>query len=470
MRGVGPWLLALAAACAGPSSPADDAGAQGPREAAWRPLPHAEVVSEPSAEEADPDVWTLDAILARVGAANPNLGQARAHLELAHAARREANASLWPQLSLGLDFASTDNPGQAFGMLLNQQRLSLGPGFDATPGVTENWREEVRLDWALFAPGRREQRLAAGAGEEAARLGSEAVERRLVNAAVQAWLGLRAAAALEGVAAESVSVVEQRLEQTRKRHDEGVALRADVLRFEVRLAAARQDAARARLEVSTAESMLNALMGRGPHAPLELAAEEIEVAPELPAELDALLDLAAEQRLDLRAAGEQVRMAGLQCRAARAERLPVLGGFAAYDIDGRDPTLDTELDSYLVGVGLRLPFSAGTGARIEQARAGERMARERERALSIDVGREVRSAWEELATARETDALAAAAVDAAEEAYRIVAAAQDAGGATATDVLEAADMREQARVRAVAARAGVQMARAKLAVAVGGVR
>jgi hypothetical protein len=66
--------------------------------------------------------------------------------------------------------------------------------------------------------------------------------------------------------------------------------------------------------------------------------------------------------------------------------------------------------------------------------------------------------------------LAASAERAADEAYRVIAEAQDAGAATVTDVLEAEDARRGARVRAVAARSGLQLARARLVAATGGIR
>lgn len=445
-------------------------GAEGEaRRAAPPPEPIEGVpVDEPASEVRSE--WTLEAILDRIALVNPTLGSALARLDEAEAARKEAVAAYFPELSLGLDYLSTDEPARAFAVLLNQQKLSLGPGFDPAPGSVENWREEVRLDWPLFAPGRGESRRAAEAGAEAARLTRESIERRLLNSGVQEWLGLRAARELEGVARESIAVVESRLEQTRRREREGAALRADVLRLEVRLAAARQEAAHAALVVRMAESSLNQLMGQPPDAPLALAAQEIVVGASLPGELDALFAAAEAGRRDLAAAAHGVRMHGFRREASKAERLPSLGAFAAYDVNGADLAIDTDLAYYVVGVGLHLPFSARTGAKVRQAAALERRAREELRELALSVAREVRDAFEALAAARESLGFAEASVDAAREAFRILAEAQDAGGATVTDVLESEDARKKASVRLVAAQAGVQIALTRLVGATGGVR
>ena len=467
-RALAALTLGLLAGCAG--SRVDD----GPviLGDAWRGVraPEPAAQPEPAPAPQEPSPWTLDAVLARIAAANPTIGVARARLEEAEAARREARAAYWPELSLGLEYLNTDNPAQAFAVLLNQRALTLGPGFDADPGATDNWRKEVRLDWPLLAPGRDAQHQAAREGEEVARLMGESAHNRLLNAGVQGWLGLGAARELELVARESIAVVEQRLAQTARRHAEGAALRADVLRLEVRLAGARQGAARAALTVREAESALNRLMGRAPDAPLELADEAFEVGPALPGTLDALLEAARAERRDLQATVHRVRLAGFERERSRAGNYPRLQLFAAYDIDGPDLSIDEDLDSYTVGVGLRLPLSARTEAGVRRAGAQERAAREELRELSLAIAQEVHDAWEALATARETLALSETAVGAAEEAFRIVAEAQDAGAATVTDVLEAEDARRGARVRDVAARAALQIARARLVAATGGIR
>lgn len=414
--------------------------------------------------------WTLEAVLDRIAGASPTVARAQVRIDEARAALREAHASYWPELSLNVSYVATDEPAQAFALLLNQERLSLGPGFDATPGSTENWREEVRLDWALFAPGRAEQRAAANEGQQAAALYGAAIEKRLLNAGVQAWLGLHAALELERVAWSSVTTVEQRIEVTRKRFVEGAALQADVLRLEVRVAAARDEAVRARRDVERARHALAALMDVRPSELHELDNAPIHVGETLDDPLEALLERAATDRADLAALAHKARVEGHSRKAQEAGRLPTLGLFASYALDNQDAAIDTDLDKYVVGVGLRLPLSARTGPRIDSARARERGAALALRELALEIEREVRDARSEQVAVQQSLELAGSAVVAAEEAYRVLALAQDAGGATVTDVLEAQDALNRARVRQVAASAGVQIARARLVAAIGGVR
>ncbi len=461
--------LVLAPSCA---TDAAARGSTGPRPSIARttraPAHDASAPADPQRVADQP--WRLSEVLERIASGSPTLGQALARIDQARAAVREARASYAPELSLQVDFVATDDPAQAFALLLNQERLSLGPAFDPTPGSTRNWREQVRLDWPLFAPGRSQAHAAAREGELAARAQSEAIERRLLNAGVQSWLALRAALELERVARESIAAVEQRLEQTRVRAREGAALQADVLRFEVRVAASRDEAARAQFSVARARNALAALMDVRAEELLRVDSAPVEVGAELESELGALLERARRERADLTALAHRVRTAELASSAREAERLPSLGLFASYAFDDQDLRLDSDLDKYLVGVGLRVPLSARTGPRIEGARAQERVAALELRSLELEIEREVRDAWAEEAAARQSLALAQSAIQAAEEAFRVLSLAQDAGGATVTDVLEAQDALNLAKVRGVAASAGVQLARARLVAAIGGVQ
>jgi outer membrane protein TolC len=420
--------------------------------------------------ERTPGEWTLDAVLAEIAAANPTLARAEAGLALARERLAEARAATWPELTLGTGVVSTDEPAAAFAFLLDLEQLDLGPGFDPTPDSVETWRSEARLDWAILAPGRREARHAAEAGELAAAHAREAVEQRLANAGVQAWLSLAAARALEEVARESVDVVAARLQQTRVREAEGAALRADVLRLEARHAGARRQAASAAYAARAAESALNHLMGRAPGVPIALAAEELEIGADLPGDLDGLDALARERRPDLLSAAHRARAMEHEIERAGAADRPVLAAFAGLQADSEDIGFDSDLVSSTLGIGLRWTLSASTNPRERAARAQARAAREELRELAHAAAREVRDAHDSLAVARETRELAEAEWRAAAEAFRLVAEAQDAGAATATDVLEAEDARRTARGHETAARYGVLLARARLVAATGGVR
>ncbi len=452
-----------------------------PQSAAFSPLPsQTEQAPHPGsdspgnawlAEKHEPgQPWTLPQVLEQISNHNPDLVRARAGVQRAQAGLRMNQASYWPELSLGVQYLATDNPGLAFGTLLNQQRLNLGPGFDATPGSTENWRKELRVDWSLWNPERAAQNDASQAAERGAQAMLMHVDQELRNAGVQAWFGLQAARSLKEVQDESVVVVEERVQVTKKRMELGAALKADVLRLQVRLAQAQQSAARADLQVQTASSGLNRLMARGPRAALEFERGTLLDTPNLSPpskDLDQLVTLALDQRKDMLAARQNLERLQHEERAAKRSGGPRISAFGAYSVDGHDINMDTDLDSYVLGVGLHLPFSKRTPARQADSRAQLMAARAALQGLSLTIQNQVSDAQDNLRAARIQLQLSSSAIDTSEEAYRITAEAQDAGGATVTDVLEAQDARRQAQVAQVAARYNVQIAQAQLAKAIG---
>ncbi|MEZ5974557.1 MAG: TolC family protein [Planctomycetota bacterium] len=412
---------------------------------------------------------TLAQILDRISAANPNLDLARAGLVGAEAGVAMEQAANWPEWSLGLNYGATNNPAMAFGMLMNQRAVDFAGGFDPDPGHTDNWREEVRVDWLLWSADRSARQRSADERSAGAAAGMRHADQVLRTAGVQAWYGLRAARAMEVVVNESIAVVRERLETTERRRAEGAALKADVLRLQVRLAQARQDAAQARLQAETAHTGLNRLMARRADAPLALAEEgDAWQVPQPPTrDLMGCIELALDQRQDLQAAQSAWQSAQSGYDAARRAGGVQVRAFGTYGFDSDTLELDTDQDSYAYGLGVVLPFSKRTRAGEAMARAQVLAARAQLDTLSNQVQAEVRGALSALQAAEVQLELASTAVDTASEAYRIVAEAQDAGGATVTDVLEAEDARRRAQVNLVATRFQVQIAQARLAGATG---
>ncbi len=414
--------------------------------------------------------WTLEMVLRRIQAANPNLAIAETHIQEARAAISEAKAAYLPTLTLSETYFSSNNPGRAFWTLLNQHRLSLGPSFDATPGATENWRTEVRAQWALFAPGRREGQRGAREARRSAEAMRRFVERRLLNAGVQAFEGLIAAQDLAQVIRESVGVVSERLQTTKERRDQGLALEVDVLRLRTRLAKAKQEAQSADLAAKQAEAALNHLMGLRADSPLVIASRDIGVLETLPPTLNQAIRRARAERGDLRAASHRVLMRNWEKKGNKAARLPSLVAFGAYDIDARDPDLDAYYDSYEAGVALSWKLDPAVGPKIRKAMARLRRERERLRGLLLDAAKEVRMAWDNLQVAKSQLALASEGAKTAGEAWRLISSAYDNGGATLTDLLEAVNARKTARTRKSAAEAAVRIAKLRLIGAMGGVK
>ncbi|GEM_PF-511602 len=437
-----------------------------------RNLPRGSRKDSGAGDEPISETWSLDQVLTRIKEANPRLSIAEANLEAARAALDEAKAAYRPILSLSRSYLVTDEPGTAFGLLLNQQRLSLGPSFDATPGTIDNHRTEARVDWTLFAPGRLDRKRAAGAAARAAEIARRAAEHRLLNAGVQAWLGLKAADALHRASLDNARIVGERLAELRKRRELGAALEADVLRMEARLALSRRDVEAAKLVRNKAEAALDHLMGLPSTTRIDLggtAAEEVRRSA-LPETLEEALARARRTRLDLRARAWLLRSREFEVAGAEATRKPVLSAFGAVDLDGEDFGIDSDLTSYQAGIFLSWTLDPGREARIRRAKSGLRKDLAAFRAFVLDLSKEVRQAWDALELARRNLELARKGERAAVEAWRIVSKAHGAGAATTTDLLAAERSRSAAVLRRTAAETALSIAEIRLLGSMGGIQ
>jgi outer membrane protein TolC len=157
-------------------------------------------------------------------------------------------------------------------------------------------------------------------------------------------------------------------------------------------------------------------------------------------------------------------------KGKKAARLPSLVAFGAYDVDAKDPDLDSYFDSFEAGVALSWKLDPAVGPRIRQAQAKLRRERENLRVLLLDAAKEVRLAWDRLQVAKSQLALAGEGAKTAVEAWRLISSSYDNGSATLTDLLEAVNARKTARTRKSAAEAAVRIAKLRLIGAMGGVK
>lgn len=105
----------------------------------------------------------------------PAVAQARAVADVAFSRQKAAKAGLFPSLSLDAGFLSSDDPVDAFGLALKQQRFSLSE-FAASdpnhPGFARDWSAGVSAAWSvdLFGSARAQESGAKSAAEAADRV------------------------------------------------------------------------------------------------------------------------------------------------------------------------------------------------------------------------------------------------------------------------------------------------------------
>lgn len=412
---------------------------------------------------------TLEHALALALDRNPGLRAVRQRLGEAHARLAEAEAAFYPQVSGRVTYLGTDNPAQAFGLIVAQRRFS--PTDDVNdPGYTEGFRPEVVVSFPVFRGG------ADWAGREAASLGVEAsaheqaaVRNALQAAVVSAFHLALAAREQVGVTEASAAAVERELADARTRLATGTAVRAEVLSLEVRLAEAREGTLRARNAVDRAHTALRALLACPAGHPLELAEPARDDGEDLPLTLEEALARAGAQRPELLRAERFVSIREREVDREWGAYLPRVDLFGSYGHDERDLELTRERDNFAVGVQVELDLFGGfrTASRVQAARHRLAEAREELAAARLHVQQEVADAFLTLGEAQERVRVTEAAVSAAEEAFELVRVQYETGGETVTRLLGTEAARAGARSRAVAARHDLRRARAELRRALG---
>ncbi len=439
------------------------------RHAEPAPPPPQEAPKAPEAPPAPEGPLTLDRALTTAFGRNPNLRAAAERIGAAQARVGEAASAFYPNVALRSSYVRTDNPAQAFGMIVAQRRFS--PALDVNdPGTTENYRSEVTGFLSLFRGWQDVNNVeAAKHGARAASLERAAIRNALGEAVVATWYAILGAREQVEVARASAAAVESELAEARKRFEAGALLKSDVLSLEVRLAAAREGQVRARNAVRGAVEGLRVLLAAAPGEALEIDPEPPPGETPVVASTEEALERAFANRPEILAAAELAEIRRRELEAQRGAWLPRVDAFGSWGQDHDTFEWDHDQDNWTLGVVAELDLFSGFRS-TERARAAERRLAEA-RALQdqarLEIEGEVRTVLLSLEDARERVGVTEKSVAAAEEALRLVGEQYKAGTATVTRYLEAEAALADARSRAIAARYDVRRAQARLKKAIG---
>jgi outer membrane protein TolC len=233
--------------------------------------------------------------------------------------------------------------------------------------------------------------------------------------------------------------------QARSRVESGLAVEADLLRSQVYLASAQQQQIQATGQGEVARASLNRLMGEALYKAFGETAPLARATYPLPSE-ETLLSELRMRRPDYRRLESEVRQAELEVRARRAQFLPTLSAFAAWEADNPSFT-QAGGSNWAAGLSLRWnAFAGGSDAAVLQAarhhmEQKQRQLRAMESAMALEVHKalvQVRSAEQQVKAMQAAEAQSA-------ESLRILRNRYEAGLATVTDMLSAEAARSAAR-------------------------
>ncbi len=405
---------------------------------------------------------SLEEAIAQAERTNPRLQAVAARRDAVSAQARATAGMLSPQVSVSGWLAQgtvANMLTSAPGVMPDSMRMAEREGFSSA---------QVKLAVPLFTGGRLQ------AMASATRRESEAMSAEVQEMVQEVRLEVTERYLQALLRRQLVGVAEQRLqaqqEQTRimtQLYEVGKVPLAYLLRSRAAEAEAKQDLATARNEFQKSLLDLQVSMGVSPTGEVPLPSDLQEPAFHLPSDADEATRRALQHRALLQAQQRLLQMRQLERRAAQGASLPQTYLTASGDwtkIQGMSVQ-----SGYTVALVLSVPLWTGgqLEARVREASSREMGQQASLRAAQLQVENEVRRAWLDIQTARSNLATAEAALQDAEEAYRVAVLRVNEGKAPFVEQIDALAALTDARTRLFEARTELLLAQARLLRAMG---
>ena len=394
---------------------------------------------------------TLDDALRLALSENPTIRMAEMEVERYDYVKRQTWGALLPQVSVS---------GQLNHNFIVQQ-MSKGFSLGNDPYTTVSGAVDASLP--LFAP-QVYRMLRLNAAQMASAVEAARASRiDLVAEVKKAFYNILLAEQSLAVLHESEATVRRTVEDTQLQYDHGLASEYDLLTAEVQLSNLRPAILQTETSIRLAKLLLKMYLSIPEEVEIEAAGELDALRGEVLAGTDGLTSDLGENS-DLRQLELQEEMLRLQLRAENAGRLPTLGAFGNFTLTGNNMgTVKFDMagggmssikDGYFwqhplyVGVRLSVPLFAGL---VKANRARELRNQIAQIALQRDYARQqldvqLRSALNDLMTARETMFAQEKTVAQARKAYRISDTRYRAGAGTILELNSAQLAQTQAQL------------------------
>ena len=382
--------------------------------------------------------------VAQALAANPTVKLSFEQVAYLEGRITEARADALPDVTWNTFAMRSRDPGLLNSPNFDEFPLEFRDALRPLPGNSFSTTADIRQTIFSFKLGK------ALEAAKVARAGSvqEVQRARQVTAldAIRAYNQLLFAIEQLRVIRTNVQSKQTHVDYARNRRTAGVATELEVLRAEVDLENARNEALRADNEVSAARALLNTVMVRPTATPV-IPSDTLAVV-ELSADFDAAVKEALDTRAELQLLRTQERVQDLLVGVAAGDMKPSIEFNGSYGFAVRRPNdLFTQNFARWSGViNFKVPLFDGrrTSGRVAQARSDRNTVTQRISALENQVRLEVQSAFDELTLANRTIQAAELNVAQARRANEMTEANYKLGAATQLDVVDALQALRQA--------------------------
>jgi NodT family efflux transporter outer membrane factor (OMF) lipoprotein len=264
----------------------------------------------------------LNALEAQVSLSNQNLAVAEATYRQARALVREARASYFPTLTVGLGYTrSRDSATLGRSSVGGSSGAGVSSG-GASSGARSDFQLGLDFSWELDVWGRIRRTVESNQASAQASAGDLESARLSYQAELaQDYFLLRTLDAQQRLLDETVAAYEKSLEITKNRYASGVASQADVVQAETQLKTTQAQAIDVGVQRAQLEHAIALLIGQ-PASTFSLPAAPLTAAP--PAIPVGMPSALLERRPDIAAAERRVAAANAQIGIAEAAYFPTV--------------------------------------------------------------------------------------------------------------------------------------------------
>ena len=403
---------------------------------------------------------------------NPDLQQALARIEQARAVKDLSDAAFWPAVGVYTEYMQGDAPSAYLFKTIDQRQLPQNTNFN-DPGWFENTETGIIARMNLFNGGKDFLASRMAAQEvDISTLERQAVVNDLKALVISAFYDVQSSRKFIDIAKMSVASVSEQLRIMQVRYQGGGALKSDVLTLNVGLARAKESLVETQKRYQLAKTALAHLMGIDQadiSEDLEIETRAEGVFMDVPSTCEQGIIYAFAHRPELEKVRKQLVKSRLGLDTSKAGYLPRIDLIGKYYMDDPHMEYNQDRENWTAAVMFNWDLFTGfaTRARIKKAHAvvEEMLAVDRKAALNIT--RDVKNAYLNLAAARARYEVAKSSVESAEEAYRLVTQYYKGGTVTITRYLDAELDRNRSRIRSTAALYDKAKANAEFARAIG---
>ena len=401
---------------------------------------------------------------------NPAINEVQAQVDISTERIVQARSGFMPQIDASGVYDRTTNPARVFAAKLNQGRFAQDD-FNINrlndPDPIDNYTGRLSALWPLYDSGQTWHGVRqAEFGRKETNL--EMIRRRqqVIAQTVFTYVGLLMAEENLAIVRQTLATAKANLKLVKSRYESGFVVKSDLLRTQVHIANLEQQQLQAASQVEITRAELNAAMGVAIDSEFELISR-LDGGEEITEPLERWINIALDQRADLKQIDFQQSVAEEEIKKSRAAHLPSLNLAGNYEVNTED--FSESANNYSVGAVVKFNIFSGNrnSAKVREAKAALRQIQAVRRKLEQRVLVETRQSYLHAESAWRRILVARAAVAQAEEALRIVRNRYKNGLFTIVDLLNSELALQQAQTNHLRAIHDYKVSTANLMLAAG---